>query len=160
MKFNFKSEFKQLAFDIYADKLKKSGAYVELREIKMKRKLDQNALYWLWLTCIEKETGFKKDQLHVMYRASFLLKEESYILGMLKEKSFYRLKEIIVQFHYIPQLGEIIDYISRSTTELQVDEFARYLTSIKDHARENFNVILLNLDEKNFIEFYKEYYTN
>ena len=158
MKYDLKSEFKTNSADEYYAKLKEKKAYIELREIKLKRKLDQNGLYWLWLTCIQQETGMYKDELHVLYRAKFLRRSDDYVEKVIKPNVWNRIKEISEQFLFRTEMREIIDLISKSTTELEIDQFASYLNKIKDHAKNNFNVVLLNLEESQFNEFYKEYF--
>lgn len=160
MKYNLESEFKTMAADEYYADLKKRKAYVEIREIKLKRKLDQNGLYWLWLTCIQQETGMYKDELHVLYRAKFLRRSDEYVEKIIKPEIWNRIKEISEQFLFRKEMAEIIDLISKSTTELAIDEFARFMNQIKDHSKNQFGVVLLNLEEKQFSEFYREYYTH
>ncbi|MDR1222355.1 MAG: hypothetical protein LBL07_05695, partial [Tannerella sp.] len=50
-----------------------NGEYLLLikKEVK-KRTLDQNALMWLWFTCIERETGTDKNDVHDYYCMLFL----------------------------------------------------------------------------------------
>lgn len=45
---------------------------VEITEDKPKRSLDQNALYWLYLNVIAKETGNLEDDLHQLFKRKFL----------------------------------------------------------------------------------------
>lgn len=158
MKYDLKSEFKRQSADEYYAKLKEKKAYVEIREIKLKRKLDQNGLYWLWLTCIQQETGMYKDELHVLYRAKFLRRPDEYVEKIIQPRVWNRIKEISEQFLFRTEMREVIDLVSFSTTELEIDKFARYLNAIKDHAKNNFSVVLLNLEESQFEEFHKEYY--
>ena len=159
MKYNLKSEFKTEVFDQYVKKLKDKKAYVELREIRMKRNLDQNGLYWLWLTCIQQESGTPKEELHILFRAKFLKRSDEYVETIIKPVVWARIKEITDQFHYRKEIKEVIDLIAKSTTELEIDEFARYMNAIKDFTKENFGIPLLTLKDLQFDEFQKEYYT-
>lgn len=160
MKYDLKNKYKHQAVKERLQQLIDSGAYIELREIKMKRNLDQNGLYWLWLSVIEREYGLPKEQLHHMYRAMFLMREDEHILKIIKEKVWYRAKDLILQFHYEPIFSEFIDLFSYSTTELNVSEFSEYLTKIKQHAKKYLGILLVNLEDESFLEFYKEYYRN
>ena len=51
---------------------------VTIKLYKSKRSLDQNALYWKWLTCIKDHVletsgqAFSEDELHIYYRKKFL----------------------------------------------------------------------------------------
>lgn len=159
-KYDLNKEFKKQLFLNYSERLLKKGAVVELREIKPNRNLDQNGLYWLWLTCLQVEVGMTKDEFHILYRAKFLKRDDSYVLQFLKENVWNRVKELTDQFHYQKEFAELIDLIAKSTTELDEHQFSMYLTAIKDHALNNYNVVLMNLEEKQGMEFYKEYLTH
>lgn len=50
-----------------------NGVYtVELKRKQEERSVNQNALMWMWLKCIEDETGMDKNDLHDYYCAKFL----------------------------------------------------------------------------------------
>ena len=157
MKYDLKNNYKLECAEEYFNKLKEKKAWIELREIRMKRSIDQNALYWLWLTCIEIEGSQDRNELHYLYRALFLQKEDYYIETIIRPELWQKVKVKISEFIYFEGLNLIIDIISKSTTELESDEFTEYLSKIQKHARVNFNIILLNLKDKNFEEFYREY---
>ena len=157
MKYDLKKSFKAEAAQEYFAKLITKKAYIELREIKLKRKLDQNGLYWVWLSCLQNETEIDKHELHYLFRAHFLPKPEGEIIEVLQVPFYQQLKRIISGFKYVPGMNEVIDVISYSTTDLDIAQFAAYLTQIKEFSRVNFNVVLLNLEDEHFMEFYKEY---
>ena len=157
MKYDLSNKYKAQIAREYFEKLISKGAFIELREVKMKRNLSQNALYWIWLQCIEVETGTDKNELHFMYRALFIPREESYITEIIKPELYTKIKPRIDNFHYFEGLELVIDVISFSTTNLDESQFALYLTNIKKHAKVNHGVTLLNQDEKNFEDFYKHY---
>ena len=54
---------------------------VEIDLDKAKRSLDQNALYWLYLGVIEKETGNLATDLHELFKRKFLPPIPKKILG-------------------------------------------------------------------------------
>ncbi|WP_106832195.1 hypothetical protein [Parabacteroides pacaensis] len=57
----------------YAFSLLKNGEYIlEIKRKVRKRTLDQNALMWMWFTCIEHETGTLKQDVHDYYCTKFL----------------------------------------------------------------------------------------
>jgi hypothetical protein len=103
----------------------------ELKRLVVKRSLSQNALYWMWLSCISDETGNDKDNLHDYYRESFMPKKEVLVFSETRMKP-------------------------KSTTELDTSEFTVYLEKIRIHAAE-WNVILPLPVDKNFEEFYAKY---
>lgn len=78
---------------------------VEIELEKSKRSLDQNALYWLYLGVIEKETGNLATDLHELFKRKFLPPIPKKLLG--------------VEFK-----------IPASTTELSKVEFGEYLDKI------------------------------
>lgn len=54
----------------------KNGRYtVTIAPEKKPRSLDQNALMWLWFTCIETETGTPRQDVHDYYCAKFLRRQ-------------------------------------------------------------------------------------
>jgi len=113
--------------DFYFAKDKK----IKIEVVKEKRSLDQNALYWLWLTYISQETGNEKDDLHDFFAKKFLPMDE------------------------VKVFGKII-YKKSSTTKLDTALFKQYLDKIQIFASgEGFE--LPNPDDKHFEEF-KEHY--
>jgi|GEM_PF-1522657 len=157
MKYDLSKQFKIESAKEYLEQLINSKSFIELKKLKLKRSLDANGLYWLWLTCIEKETGLDKNECHFLYRSLYLAKHDEYITKIIRPDLWIKLKVLIQQFSYFKGLNEIIDIISESTTEQDTDNFSKYLKNIQIHARANMGVILLNLEDKNFAEFYKEY---
>lgn len=59
------------AFKKYASTLK-GDIQVLIGKRQKQRSLNANALYWLWLTVIEGETGQDKDELHDFFKTKFL----------------------------------------------------------------------------------------
>lgn len=50
-----------------------NGEYtLEIKRRKKKRSVDQNALMWMWFSCIEDETGTDKQDVHDYYCKKFL----------------------------------------------------------------------------------------
>jgi len=160
-KYDLNNEFKREMFQKRVTSLLNSQFMAELTKIdtdKIIRKLDQNGLYWVWLACLEKETGYEKNQFHVLFRGMFLRRPDTEVLEIIKPKVWDRIKTLIDAFHYDSHFALIIDLISKSTTELTIGEFAKYLTKIKEYAAINMSVTLINKDEQHFKEFYNEYF--
>jgi len=133
------------------------GAVIELREIKGRRTIDQNSLYWIWLTVIEVETGNEKEHSHLLYRAKFLRFSDEYVTGFIRPDVWEKVKKHVDNFHYFEGLDMIIDAISHSTTALDTAQFTAYLESIRDHASKNMGLHLVTLEEKGFEDFYNNY---
>jgi len=106
-------KIKDLAFKpdsqvVWLDFLEKNDGkkvVVEIELEKAKRSLDQNALYWLYLGVIEKETGNLATDLHELFKRKFLPPIPKKILG--------------VEFK-----------LPNSTTDLSKQDFGEYLDKI------------------------------
>ena len=101
---------------------------------KEKRTLDQNKLYWLWLSCIAKETGNDKDDLHEYFIYKYLNPE-------------------------LVQVFEKMIYKRLSTTQLDTKQFTEYLNKIQVFANTELAIELPNPEDLKFAEFF-EYYKN
>jgi hypothetical protein len=104
-------------------------------QITTKRKIrtiSQNALYWLWLTCIEQETGNAKEYLHEYFKQEFL--------G----------REIVMVFN-----AEV--YPLKTTTGLNTKQFTNYLEKMKVFASVELGITLPLPFEKHFNDFYNQY---
>lgn len=127
----FSKQNKDSAFnflnEIFAKDLK---AKIEVS--KEKRSHSQNSLYWMWLTCIEQETGNDKDYLHIFFCKKFL---------PIKEKKVF---------------NEVV-YDRTSTTELDTLQFKYYLDRIQIFANSEINIQLPNPEDLNWNEFYNFY---
>ena len=99
---------------------------------KEKRTLDQNKLYWLWLSCIAKETGNDKADLHEYFIYKYLNPE-------------------------LVQVFEKMIYKRLSTSTLDTKQFTGYLNKIQVFANTELAIELPNPEDKKFAEFY-EYY--
>ena len=116
----------------YIDSLFAQDKRVTIVITKEKRTLDQNRLYWLWLTCIAENTGNDKDNLHEF----FILK--------------YLQPELI-------QVFEKLIYKRLSTTSLDTKQFTGYLNKIQLFANTELSIELPNPEDLKFAEF-KDYY--
>ena len=99
---------------------------------KEKRTLDQNRLYWLWLTCISVNTGNEKEDLHEYFIYKYLNPE-------------------------LVQVFEKMIYKRLSTTQLDTKQFTGYLNKIQVFANTELAIELPNPEDLKFAEFY-EYY--
>ena len=100
------------------------------KEVK-KRTLDQNALMWLWFTCIERETGTDKNDIHDYYCMLFLRRTA-------------------------PINGEERVIIS-GTSKLNTAQFTDFLNKIQADAASEFGIKLPTPDDLYFESFKAEY---
>ena len=73
MKFSVTTHRDMEAVRAYLDRLPEGKRYdVTVTLHREKRSVSQNALYWLWLTCMESETGHDTDDLHDYFCQRYL----------------------------------------------------------------------------------------
>lgn len=116
----------------YIDKLPDKKFTVEIKQKREIRTVSQNALYWLWLTCIMAETGNEKDYLHIFFGKKYLPKESRVLYGETVE-------------------------ITVSTTKLDTAQFNHYLDRIQQFASSELGIILPRPEDLYFKEFYETY---
>ena len=104
---------------------------VEVLEKKSNRSISQNSLYWLWLTCIEFETGNEREDLHELFKHRYILPETKEVFG-----------------------EELIFYTTKNKDTLQ---FKQYLDKIQIFANTELSIKLPLPEEKYWDEFYSYY---
>jgi hypothetical protein len=104
---------------------------VEITEKKAKRTISQNSLYWLWLTCIEHETGTNRQDAHDEFKRRFLTPERVMVFGEPRDRL--------------------------STTELNTTQFKYLLDHVQIFAQTELSIDLPDPDDKKFEDFYKYY---
>lgn len=106
-------------------------------DIALKRRIrtvSQNRLYWLYLTCIEDETGTDKDSLHDHFKNKFL-----------------RVSEITLGNDTITKI--------LSTTKLTTKQFSEYNKKISVWANVELGIILPDPNDRmweQFLDHYKD----
>lgn len=131
----YKESDKQIAIEsISKIDLSKHKFMIKVERIKEKRSLDQNSLYWLWLTCIQEETGNDKNLLHDHFRELYLPVSEHIIFGVMKKSL-------------------------TSTTTLTTDIFKQYLDKIQFFVSSELGIYLPNPDDLYFEQF-NDFYSN
>ena len=109
-----------------------NGAYIIHAKKEVKRRtINQNALMWLWFTCIEIETGTDKNDVHDYYCTRFI-----------RRKTTVNGSDRIV--------------IS-GTSKLNTVHFTDFLNKVQADAASEFG-IKLPLPEDLYFEQFKEYY--
>ena len=118
----------------YLETLFEQEKDVRIEIFRKSRTLRQNRLYWLFIACIEQETGNDKEYLHIYFCKKFL--------PIIEKKIF----------------NEII-YDRTSTTSLDTLGFKYFLDKIQGFASTELNITLPNPDDLHFKEF-EEHYKN
>ena len=104
---------------------------VEVKQRRTLRSVPQNKLLWLWLTCLEVETGNNRMDLHELFKEMFILPEEKVVLGKIIE--------------------------SRSTTGLDTKQFKEYLDKIQIFALTELSITLPDPEDLRWTEFFNYY---
>ncbi|MCL2596245.1 MAG: recombination protein NinB [Paludibacter sp.] len=105
---------------------------IVLKENKKRRTIDQNRLMWLWLSCIENETGQERESLHEFFKSAYLQPEYKFVFGVQTE-------------------------IPPTTTKLNTAEFTHYLERIQQFASTELSIVLPNPEDLRWAEFYETY---
>lgn len=109
-----------------------NGEYVvTLKRKSSPRTVSQNALMWMWLQCIEYETGNDKQDLHDWYCCRFLQREIT--LG-----------------------GNTVRVVGR-TSALDTAEMTRFMNKIQAHAATELGIMLPLPEDRYYNEFYENY---
>jgi len=136
MKFKISNDTTRAAVIAYLNKLPEGKEYdCTIERHKVKRSLDQNALYWLWNKCIGNELGYTKDDVHNLLATKFL--------GMKKIKDFD---------------GGWIE-VPMETKTLDTAQFTDYLNRIQVFASAELGIILpdpADLAFASFEDYYKD----
>jgi len=110
------------------------GKRVSIKEHREIRTLSQNRLYFLYLKCIEDETGQDKDDLHFIFKSKYL-----------------QAKNI--------EFGGEYHNIIKSTTELDTKQFTDYIEKIIVFASSELGIKLPDPKDLEF-EAFKEFYSD
>ena len=116
----------------YLDKLPDKKFVVEIKRAKEIRSMSSNRLYWLWLNCIQAETGNLKEDLHDYFAEKYLPRVTTIFMENEIEKPI-------------------------STTKLDSKKFGQYLERVQQFANIELGVILPNPEDMVFNEFVEAY---
>lgn len=110
----------------------RNGDYVVSIERRTERRtLSQNALMWMWLACIEDETGTPKKDIYDYY-CTLYLTEPKDIMGR-------------------------CEFVTTSSSRLTTVQMARFLDRIQMHAAMELGITLPSPDDRYFADFEKKY---
>ena len=132
MKFNTSNEVGRQKAVTYFKALLGFGKIINISEAKEIRTLNQNRLYWLYMACIEQETGNDADDLHEYFKIKFLGLEAKQVLD-----------------------GAV--YRGKSTTKLDTKQFTDYIEKIVRFASTELSIALPDPNDKYFNDFYEQY---
>ncbi len=119
----------------------KGKVEVLIKELKLDRSLEQNALYWKWLSVIAAETGHSKEEMAEIYKGKFLIAifarddpeyaEMAHAIKQVKQQSPKDYQAIRTQVIKMT-----------STTKCNVTQMREYLNLIDRHAGTELNIRL------------------
>ena len=114
----------------YLFSLLSNGVYtLTIKKTKGKRTIAQNDLLWLWLTCVENETGTAKEDVYKHYCKKFLSKPDP--------------------------MGD--GYIYETSSKLNTKEMADFMTKVHADISSEFGITLPLPEDKYFEVFYQQY---
>ena len=130
-----KKDGERLTFDQelhYVFSLLSNGAYtITIKKASTKRSVPQNDLMWMWLTCIERETGTPKDDVYMYYCKKFLIKTIT--------------------------IGERQERIYNTSSKLTSEEMTEFLNKIQADALTELGIRLPLPEDRFFEQFYAQF---
>ena len=125
----------RLTFDVelpYVFSLLANGKYtITIKRANEKRSIPQNDLMWMWLTCIERETGTPKEDVYMYYCKKFLMKTI--------------------------QIGDKLDHIYNTSSKLNQEQMSEFLTKIQIDALTELGITLPKPEDRFFEQFYAQF---
>ena len=109
-----------------------NGTYhITIKRASEKRSIPQNDLMWMWLTCIERETGTPKDDIYMYYCKKYLMKTI--------------------------QIGERVERIYNTSSKLNTEQMTCFLDRIKMDAKTELGIDLPLPEDRFFEQFYAQF---
>ena len=125
----------RLTFDVelpYVFSLLANGKYtITIKRANEKRSIPQNDLMWMWLTCIERETGTPKDDVYMYYCKKFLMKTI--------------------------QVGSKMERIYNTSSKLNMEQMTEFLNKIQVDAATELGITLPKPEDRFFEQFYAQF---
>ena len=119
------------SFDYMTSQLRNGRYRVKIERYTEPRTLSQNALMWMWFTCIERETGTDKQDVHDYYCNRFL-----------RRLTFMRGREMT---------------IAGSTSKLNTLQMTDFLNKVQADAATELGITLPLPQDRYYNEFINEY---
>lgn len=109
-----------------------NGKYtITIKRANEKRSIPQNDLMWMWLTCIERETGTPKEDVYMYYCKKFLMKTI--------------------------QIGDKLEHIYNTSSKLNQEQMSEFLTKIQIDALTELGITLPKPEDRFFEQFYAQF---
>lgn len=125
----------RLTFDTelaYVFSTLQNGTYqITVKKVSEKRSIAQNDLLWMWMKCIENETGTPKDEVYMYYCKKFLWK--------------------------ITVIGDRTEKIYLTSSKLNMEQMTRFLNQIQEDAATELGITLPTPQDRFFEAFYADY---
>ncbi len=125
----------RLTFDVelpYVFSLLANGKYtITIKRANEKRSIPRNDLMWMWLTCIERETGTPKDDVYMYYCKKFLMKTI--------------------------QVGNKMERIYNTSSKLNMEQMTEFLNKIQVDAATELGITLPKPEDRFFESFYSQF---
>ena len=125
----------RMTFDVepaYVFSTLQNGTYtIIVKRASEKRSISQNDLMWMWLSCIERETGTSKDDIYMYYCKKFLMKTI--------------------------QVGERLERIYNTSSKLNTEQMTEFLNKIQADAAQELGITLPQPEDRFFEQFYAQF---
>lgn len=116
----------------YIFSLLQNGSYtITVKRTTEKRTVSQNALMWMWFTCIERMTGTPKQDVHDYYVAKFLRRTVSY--------------------------GDKVYTVVGETKRLNTEQMTEFLNKVQADAQTELGITLPTQQDRFFEAFEADY---
>lgn len=125
----------RLTFDqelAYVFSMLQNGTYhITIKKVSEKRSIAQNDLLWMWMACIENETGTPKDEVYMYYCKRFLMKTTT--------------------------IGQKMERIYLTSSKLNTEQMTTFLNQIQTDAATELGITLPTPQDRFFEAFYADY---
>ena len=114
----------RINFDKYLKQFAEKEVTIDIKRKKSKRSIEQNSLWWVYMTILSGEIGYSKEEIHEICKFKFLQREK------VDEKT-----------------GEVFKYCG-STAKLNKSEFADLISELQQWSAETFSIVLPSPEEQ------------
>lgn len=109
-----------------------NGTYtITVKKVSEKRSISQNDLLWMWMACIERETGTPKDEVYMYYCKRFLMRTVT--------------------------IGQRMERIYMTSSKLNMEQMTTFLNQIQADAQTELGITLPQPQDRFFEAFYADY---